>query len=129
VEKVCQFFAVLLLRQAGKFNYGEFMESWLQSVPLGMETDLSQLRTLALRDMSAMPPVIWYFPLSALPQEPPDRFNCLFSARQRWTQNDIEPYIEDLATPTQSLSALLLKYARVSTVKGVKMYNAKRTFK
>ncbi|CAI7999148.1 Sister chromatid cohesion protein DCC1 [Geodia barretti] len=129
VEKVCQFYAVLLLRQAGKFNYSEFMESWQQSVPLGMETDLGQLRRLALRDMSAMPPVIWYFPLSTLPQEPADRFNCLFSARQRWTQNDIEPYIDDLATPTQSLSALLLKYARVSTVKGVKMYNAKRTFK
>ena len=65
VEKVCQFYAVLLLRQAGKvgrspflitrvvpviecnalqFNYSEFMESWQQSVPLGMETDLSQLR-------------------------------------------------------------------------------------
>ena len=78
-EKICQFYAVLLLRQAGKvssyitlhlykrlmyavdvfccldpyfiwlqFNYSEFMESWQQSVPLGMTTDLQQLRVSVL---------------------------------------------------------------------------------
>ena len=140
-EKICQFYAVLLLRQAGKvssyitlhlykrlmyavnvfccldpyfiwlqFNYSEFMESWQQSVPLGMTTDLQQLRvsvakncdtvhhcmllssahirdhytvcslsyessqTIALTDMSSMPPVIWYFPASTLPQDPAERY-------------------------------------------------------
>lgn len=31
-----------------QFNYSEFMESWQQSVPLGMTTDLQQLRVSAL---------------------------------------------------------------------------------
>ena len=69
-DKVCQFYAELLLRPAGKvshslscgnsctqlhillptctffnqFNYHEFMESWQQSVPDGMTTSLGQLK-------------------------------------------------------------------------------------
>lgn len=127
-EKVCQFYAELLLRPAGKFNYHEFMESWRQSVPEGMRTNLVQLKGLALADMNCMPPVIWHFPVSNLPQETTARFNKLFSVREKWTHDEIEPYIRDLEMPTQSLNALLLKHVRVSTnARGQKMYNAKRT--
>lgn len=114
-ERVCQFFAELLLRPAGKFNYHEFMESWRQSVPDGMTTNLSQLEGLALADRNCMPPVIWHFPVSELPQDPLSRFNKLFNVREKWTHSEILPYIQDLETPGQSLNALLLKHARVST--------------
>lgn len=127
-ERVCQFYAELLLRPAGKFNYQEFMESWQQSVPLGMTTDLKQLKGLAMTDMNTMPPVIWHFPVDNLPQEPADRFAKLFRTREKWTYDSLEPYVKDLSTPTQSLNALLLKYTRSSTnPNGVKTYNAKQT--
>jgi len=78
--------------------------------------------------MNGIPPVIWHFPAGELPQEPTARFNKLFSVRVKWTYAEIEPYICDLATPTQSLNALLLKHARVSTdARGQKVYNARRT--
>lgn len=31
-------------------------------------------QTIALTDMSSMPPVIWYFPASTLPQDPAERY-------------------------------------------------------
>lgn len=126
--KVCQFYGELILRPAGKFNYHEFMKSWQDSVPEGMLTSLHQLEGVALTDMNATPPVIWFYPVTALPQDPTERFNRLFALREKWTQSDIEPYIRDLETSSQSLKALLLKHARMSTgPKGEKIYNAKRT--
>ena len=104
------------------------MKSWQDSVPEGMTTSLHQLKGIALTDMSATPPAIWFYPVTALPQDATERFNRLFSLREKWTQADIEPYIRDLETSSQSLKALLLKHARMSTgPKGEKVFNAKRT--
>ncbi|XP_065061960.1 sister chromatid cohesion protein DCC1-like isoform X2 [Rhopilema esculentum] len=126
-DKVCQFFAECILRGAERFNHHEFFEAWQQSVPDGMQTNKEQLKGLALEDMTSQPPVIWYFPVSDLPDEPLARFNKLFKVRSKWTREDIEPYISDLCTPTQSMNALLLKFTRCSTDSlGSKIYNSKR---
>ncbi|CAB3983231.1 sister chromatid cohesion DCC1-like, partial [Paramuricea clavata] len=58
---------------------------------------------------------------------PAMRFNKLFKTREKWSLEDIQPYLADLESPGQSLKALLLKFARCSTDgAGNKVYNSKR---
>jgi len=126
-DKICRFYAEYLLRQAGRFNYHEFMDSWQQSVPEGMTTKSEHLAGIALKDMRSLPPVIWHFPASELPDDPALRFMKLFKVQSKWTFDEIQPYIRDLEAPGQSLNALLMKFARSSTdVTGVKVYNSKK---
>ncbi|XP_029199227.2 sister chromatid cohesion protein DCC1-like [Acropora millepora] len=126
-DKICRFYAEYLLRQAGRFNYHEFIDSWQQSVPEGMVTKSAHLAGIALTDMQSIPPVIWHFSASDLPDDPVLRFMKLFKVQPKWTFNEIQPYIQDLAAPGQSLNALLMKFARSSTdATGVKVYNSKK---
>ncbi|XP_072045303.1 sister chromatid cohesion protein DCC1-like isoform X2 [Amphiura filiformis] len=126
-DKVCRSFAELLLRPADKFNFSEFLQSWQMSVPETMTTGLHQLQGMALIDKTSRPEVIWYFPVSALPEDEKDRFDTLFRTREKWTKDDIEPYIQDLVTAKTSAGALLTKHTRSSMgPNGVKLYNSKR---
>lgn len=43
-EKVCRFFAELLLRAGRRFAYQDFLDTWQQSVPIGMITSLDHLK-------------------------------------------------------------------------------------
>lgn len=126
--KVCQYYAEYILRPAqGKFNYHEFMEAWAQSVPDGMTVKEDYLLGIALTDLNNHPPVIWHFSERNLPHDPNERFNTLFKTRTKWLEKDIEPYIKNLVTPGQKLSALYLKYTRTSKDDhGNKIYNSKR---
>lgn len=101
-DKVCCMFAEMLLRPAGKFNLAEFLESWQQSVPDGMRTSLYQLDGLALIDRNSKPEVVWHFPVAELPESEQDRFDALFRVREKWTMNEIKPYIK---TATKAASS------------------------
>lgn len=54
-----------------------------------------------------------------------DRLKLLFLTKQRWTLDDIEPYIEYFTTPQLSVTAILTKYARSLTDNGVRVYVSK----
>ncbi|XP_063119322.1 sister chromatid cohesion protein DCC1 isoform X2 [Rattus norvegicus] len=125
-DKVCRATAEMLLQNAVKFNLAEFQEVWQQSVPEGMTTRLDQLKGLALVDRSSRPEIIFLFKVDALPEGTQDRFNSLFSLREKWTEEDIAPYIQDLCGEKQTIGALLTKYSRSSMQNGVKVYNSRR---
>uniref|UniRef100_A0A673HJ85 Sister chromatid cohesion protein DCC1 n=1 Tax=Sinocyclocheilus rhinocerous TaxID=307959 RepID=A0A673HJ85_9TELE len=125
-DKVCRATAQLLLQNAVKFNLSEFQEVWQQSVPEGMSARLDQLRGLALLDRSSKPETISLLRIEDLPEDTLERFNSLFSLREKWTQDDIEPYIQDLCGEKQTTGALLTKHARSSVQNGVKVYNSRR---
>ncbi|XP_065116856.1 sister chromatid cohesion protein DCC1 [Paramisgurnus dabryanus] len=125
-DKVCRATAQLLLQNAVKFNLSEFQEVWQQSVPEGMTTRLDQLRGLALLDQSSKPETISLLRVEDLPEDTLERFNSLFSLREKWTQDDIEPYIQDLCGEKQTTGALLTKHARSSMLNGKKVYNSRR---
>ncbi|XP_064605372.1 sister chromatid cohesion protein DCC1-like isoform X2 [Liolophura sinensis] len=125
-DKVCRFFAELSLRHAEKFNFKEFLEVWKQSVPQGMKTSLYQLEGLALIDRCSRPEVIWFFPADNLPEDIGERLNFLFKTREKWTLDEITPYIRDLATEKVGVGALLMKYCRASMQNGIKVYNSKK---
>uniref|UniRef100_A0A8C9TYS9 Sister chromatid cohesion protein DCC1 n=1 Tax=Scleropages formosus TaxID=113540 RepID=A0A8C9TYS9_SCLFO len=125
-EKVCQAMAQMLLQNAVKFNLAEFLEVWQQSVPEGMTTRLDQLRSLALVDRTSRPETISLLRVEDLPEDTQERFNFLFSMREKWSEDDIVPYIRDLCGEKQTTGALLTKYARSSMQNGMKVYNSRR---
>ncbi|XP_061110800.1 sister chromatid cohesion protein DCC1 [Conger conger] len=125
-DKVCQATARMLLQNAVKFNLSEFQEVWQQSVPEGMSTRLDQLKGVALLDRSTRPETICLLRVEDLPEDTLERFNRLFSMREKWTGDDIAPYIQDLCGEKQTTGALLTKYARMSMQNGMKVYNSRR---
>uniref|UniRef100_A0A8C3C114 Sister chromatid cohesion protein DCC1 n=1 Tax=Cairina moschata TaxID=8855 RepID=A0A8C3C114_CAIMO len=125
-DKICRAIAQMLLQNAVKFNLAEFQEVWQQSVPEGMTTRLDQLKGLALVDKNSRPETIFLLKVEDLPEDNQERFNSLFSVREKWTEEDITPYIQDLCSEKQTVGALLTKYARSSMQNGVKVYNSRR---
>ncbi|XP_035412228.1 sister chromatid cohesion protein DCC1 isoform X1 [Cygnus atratus] len=125
-DKICRAIAQMLLQNAVKFNLAEFQEVWQQSVPEGMTTRLDQLKGLALLDKNSRPETIFLLKVEDLPEDNQERFNSLFSVREKWTEEDITPYIQDLCSEKQTVGALLTKYARSSMQNGVKVYNSRR---
>ncbi|XP_053569176.1 sister chromatid cohesion protein DCC1 [Bombina bombina] len=125
-DKICRATAQMLLQNAVKFNLSEFQEVWQQSVPEGMNTRLDQLKGLALVDRTSRPETIFLLKVEDLSEDTQERFNSLFSMREKWQEADIAPYIQDLCGEKQTVSALLTKYARSSLQNGVKLYNSRR---
>ncbi|NP_001342523.1 sister chromatid cohesion protein DCC1 isoform 1 [Mus musculus] len=125
-DKICRVTAEMLLQNAVKFNLAEFQEVWQQSVPEGMTTRLDQLKGLALVDRNSRPEIIFLLKVDDLPEGTQDRFNSLFSLREKWTEEDITPYIQDLCGEKQTIGALLTKYSRSSMQNGIKVYNSRR---
>lgn len=125
-DKICRATAQMLLQNAVKFNLAEFLEVWQQSVPEGMTTRLEQLQGLALVDRNSRPEIISLLKVDDLPEGTQERFNSLFSLREKWTEEDIAPYIQDLCGEKQTIGALLTKYSRSSMQNGVKVYNSRR---
>ncbi|KAM9723949.1 sister chromatid cohesion protein DCC1 [Menidia menidia] len=125
-DKVCRGIALMLLHNAVKFNLREFQEVWQQSVPEGMSTRLEQLKGVALVDRTSRPETISLLQVDDLPEDTVERFNLLFSLREKWTEDDITPYIQDLCGEKQTTGALLTKYARSSMQSGIKVFNSRR---
>ncbi|KAK5892608.1 hypothetical protein CesoFtcFv8_012969 [Champsocephalus esox] len=125
-DRVCRGMALMLLQNAVKFNLREFQEVWQQSVPEGMSTRLDQLKSVALVDRSSRPETINLLRVEDLSEDTLERFNQLFTLREKWTEDDITPYIKDLCGEKQSTGALLTKHARSSMQNGIKVFNSRR---
>ena len=54
-----------------------------------------------------------------------ERLDVLFKTRERWTLEDISPFISSLTTAKHNVNSLLTKYARPISVAGVKYFCAK----
>lgn len=124
-DKICRFLARVLLKNAGKFNLGEFLQAWTDSVPDGMVANESMLSGIALIDKSSTPQVIWGFAEEDLPEDINERFKVLFQTKPKWTVDQISPYIQCYATEKLNVNALLTKHARASTQDGVRVFSAK----
>eukprot|EP00088_Acartia_fossae_P028421 TRINITY_DN2922_c0_g1_i1.p1 TRINITY_DN2922_c0_g1~~TRINITY_DN2922_c0_g1_i1.p1 ORF type:complete len:403 (-),score=76.25 TRINITY_DN2922_c0_g1_i1:537-1745(-) len=128
-EKISRLFGNYLLTQTSTFAYNDFMDIWEKSVPEGIKVDISHLAGLALVEQSGSSlqagSFIKSFPEENLPNSIQERLEVLFSARERWSVEEVTPYIQPLTTPKLNVNALLTKYARPVTVQGVKYFCAK----
>ncbi|KAL1500805.1 hypothetical protein ABEB36_006247 [Hypothenemus hampei] len=123
--EVCQFHARVILSTAGKFNFDDFMQAWQESVPEGMTPTESMLHGIAIINKQTSPKVIWKFEESSLPDSISERFHTLFEAKEKWTIEEITPYIRRLVSNPQEVNGLLAKYARASKVQQELYFSAK----
>ena len=128
-ERVSRFYGFYLLtstKTSTSYSLPEFSSMWAKAVPEGINTCLSQLSGLCLVNESKdKEPVIKHFPESLLPENVQERLSVLFAARERWTLEDISPYIKPLATTKLNVNALLTKFARTLNISGAKYFCAK----
>ncbi|KAJ8925370.1 hypothetical protein NQ315_009201 [Exocentrus adspersus] len=123
--EICKFFARVLLHGAGKFNLDDFLQAWKDSVPEGMTPNEEMLYGIAVIDRKSKPNIIWAFEETSLPDNITERFKALFNIKEKWTVPEISPYIQNLATESVDVNALLAKHARAVKVDGVKYYCSK----
>ena len=120
---VSRFYGEYLLQTTGNaFNLAEFSVMWQQAVPEGVRTDMQEhLRGIALVDKK----VVKYFPEWKLTENVQERLASLFAIKEKWTMEEIAPFVEKLTAPKLNVNALLTKYSRVSMINGVKQFSSK----
>ncbi|XP_057336272.1 sister chromatid cohesion protein DCC1 [Microplitis mediator] len=126
-KKVCRCLAQVLLASSPVNDYNRFMEAWKMGVPEEINPKLEYLYGTAV--------VVWNadkqrkdivsFPESKLSDNIVERFNQLFKVKNRWTAEEIKPYISNLSTSNLSVDFLLTKHTRSLTVNGIKYYSSK----
>ncbi|CAK9821068.1 Sister chromatid cohesion protein DCC1 [Anthophora plagiata] len=126
-EQCCKSLAKVLLAASPVTEYKQFMESWCIGTPEKMNPKEEYLRGIALViwNNSTVKNEVIAFPEIDLPKNINERFNLLFKAKDKWTVQEISPYISKLATNKMNVNALLTKYARCSIVNGIKYYSSK----
>ena len=94
-----------------------------------MHTKPEHLLTLSIKDFSSTPPSIWYFPEERLHFQPYERLFQLFSEKDKWTEDEISPFLISLETSKITVSSILDRYTRVSFagVSKNKFYSLKKT--
>lgn len=92
-DSVATFFAEVLLSNGGKFKLDEFMEAWRESVPDGMNISESMLYEIAVIDRKANPNTVRALSEASLPDDIGKRFEVLFNVKDKWTVEEIAPYI------------------------------------
>ena len=68
---------------------------------------------------------IRYFPEANLPIVVQDRLSVLFNTKEKWTLDEITPFVIKMTTAKMNVKALLTKYARCSRVNGEQIFCSK----
>ncbi|GLD96683.1 hypothetical protein PINS_up005366 [Pythium insidiosum] len=126
-HKVALFCARQLFRERGDskqaaqlgatpgWTLDQFMEKWQLRVPEPIKVSRDMLRGIALtKTQRGKPTWLHYFPEDELPMDPKLRFERLFQQQEKWSVEQLEPYISALVRPGVTQASLLLKYARSS---------------
>jgi hypothetical protein len=111
------------------------LQEWEKSVPECISVEWNMLRGLYLLedDLLHDTKMVKYFPLSLVLRKSNGdmkrRFEILFAVRSKWTQEEMLPYIEDLAIHSgdmqKALDAILLKFTRKSKMSGQVSYTSR----
>lgn len=60
----------------------------------GMITNMKYLEGIAIKDITSQPHVVRFFPEWDLPEDVSERFKVLFQTREKWTIDEIRPFVE-----------------------------------
>ncbi|KAK2577012.1 hypothetical protein KPH14_011974 [Odynerus spinipes] len=126
-EKICKLLAKVLISALPTNKYEDFMESWKIGVPEKITPKEEYLRGIALviYNKNNMQREVVSFPEENLPKNLHDRLTEIFKAKEKWTFEDITPYVLCFTTSKLNVNGLLTKYARCSMHNGVKYYSSK----
>jgi sister chromatid cohesion protein DCC1 len=75
------------------WDLAHFVDKWQLRVPTGVKVHADMLRGLVLKRRKG----IVYFPEHTLPTDPKKRFDALFAAQDKWTVQEMEPFIKYVA--------------------------------
>ena len=127
-NKLCRFYGEYLLQSSTAFNLMEFLSIWQDSLPKIdneneelFKVDLNQLEGLSL----VIKDQIQHFPETKLPNNIQDRLKILFNTKDKWSLDEITPFVKNMTTPKLNVKALLTKYARACNENGQKMFTSK----
>ncbi|XP_076655799.1 sister chromatid cohesion protein DCC1 [Halictus rubicundus] len=126
-EKCCKTVAQILLNSSTVTEQKQFMKSWHRSTPEKMEPKEEYLSGVALVMVNGftLKKEVVSFLDADLSNNINERFNELFKMKDKWTMQEIAPYVSKFTTDKINVNALLTKYARCSMVNGVKYYSSK----
>lgn len=122
---VCRILAQNVLQENLKFHIDEFLETCQGGLPEGMQMDESFLAGIGIVDRESNPPNIRGLFEENLPMNLLERFRILFKTKEKWTMQQIEPYISPFSTPQLSISAILAKSVRSVVENGIRYYISK----
>jgi sister chromatid cohesion protein DCC1 len=126
-EMVCRIIAQNVLQEGLKFHIDEFMETCQSALPEGMQMKESYLAGIGVVDRDSQAPNIRGLFEENLPVNLPDRLRILFKTKERWTLQQIAPYVELFTTPQLAVTSLLAKHVRSVMENGTRLYVAKHT--
>ncbi|GLH06784.1 Sister chromatid cohesion protein DCC1 [Gryllus bimaculatus] len=123
--KVCRFMGEMILATVEGLTLENFITAWQNSIPEGMKLQTSYMDGLMLVKKVNDKEIVQYFPESDLPINISERFSVLFEIREKWTYDEIYPFIARFASGNMNVGALLTKFARSSKSNGIKCYTSK----
>ncbi|CAG9799625.1 unnamed protein product [Chironomus riparius] len=124
-DMVCRIIALNVLQEGLKFHIDEFLDVCQGGLPEGMKMDESYLHGIGVIDRESQIPSIKGLFEGNLPLNLQNRLTCLFKAKEKWTVQQITPYLELFTTPKMQVSTLLTKYTRSVSENGIRYYQAK----
>ncbi|XP_017877967.1 sister chromatid cohesion protein DCC1 isoform X2 [Ceratina calcarata] len=126
-EQCCKTLAKVLLAASPVTEYKQFMESWNIGTPEKIKPKEEYLNGIALIKWNSltMEKEVVSYAETDLPKDINERFNALFKEKDKWTVEEITPYITNLTSQKMNVNAALTKYARCSVINGVKHYSSK----
>jgi len=122
---VCRIIAQNVLQEGLKFHIEEFIETCSGALPDGMEFDESYIAGIGIIDRESNPPNIRGLFEENLPMNLLDRFKALFKAKEKWSLQQIAPFIETFTTPQLPVTSLLTKHVRIVNENGTRFYVSK----
>ncbi|KAJ5079799.1 sister chromatid cohesion protein dcc1-related [Anaeramoeba ignava] len=119
-EKICQFRAKQLFQKQKKWVVDKFMDEWEEIVPFGISPNLSMLKKFIIyenmEDTESIDNTnlnsIRYIDLDQLSHIVEERFEQLFTIKKEWGGEEIQPFLDQIIGPNQTLESLLLKNSR-----------------
>lgn len=124
-DSVCRIVAQNMLQLGQKFHVDEFLSIWQEALPEGMNFDEKYLSGIGIIDRESKPQCVLALNEINLSTNLSERLKILFKTKEKWTLEQIGPYIEYFATPQLQVTAVLAKHARATTVNGKRLYVAK----
>ena len=123
---VCRIIARNVLQEGLKFHVDEFFETCQSALPEGMDMQEDYIEGFGIVDRESIQGghVRGLFEEN-MPLILNDRLNYLFRTKDRWTMQQISPYLELFVTSQLTISALLAKHARSVNQNGTRFYVAK----
>lgn len=122
---VCRIIAQNVLQEGLKFHIDEFLETCQSALPEGLEMKEDYLAGIGVIDRDSQQPSVRGLFEENMPTTLSERLKVLFKAKERWTLQQIAPYIELFTTPKLTITSLLAKHVRSVNENGTRFYVAK----